>query len=121
MADVSGFYQQLGGDAAMTAIVEQLYERVLANARLAAYFAHGGVDALREHQRDFLAALFDGPARTSGLTLQEAHTGLHITDADFDRLLQHFRDTLTERGVAELLAERAIARVQVLRPQVVHW
>jgi hemoglobin len=115
----ASLYDMVGGAAVVTAAVEELYQRALANPNLAAHFAHASVTQLKEHQRVFLTWLLGGPDDASGYSLREAHTGRGITDADFDRIVQHLVDTLTNLGVAPPLVERIIAVVEVQRAEIV--
>jgi hemoglobin len=114
----ASLYESIGGAPVVAAAVEELYLRALANPRLAAYFAHASVAQLKEHQRVFLTWLVGGPADAAGYSLRAAHAGLGITNADFDRIVQHLIDTLTNLGVAPPLMERLIAKVAELRAEV---
>jgi hemoglobin len=114
----ASLYESIGGAPVVAAAVEELYLRALANPRLAAYFAHASVAQLKEHQRVFLTWLLGGRDNASEYSLRAAHAGLGITNADFDRIVQHLSDTLTNLGVAPPLMERLIAKVAELRAEV---
>ena len=105
--------------AVVAAAVEELYLRALANPRLAAYFAQTSIVQLKEHKRVFLTWLLYGPVDAAGYSLRAAHAGLGITNADFDRLVQHLSDSLTHMRIDAAVAERIVAEVESLRADVV--
>ncbi|HEY3882109.1 MAG TPA: group 1 truncated hemoglobin [Trebonia sp.] len=99
-------YDRIGGSGAVGAAVDDFYVRVLADARLAPYFAGTDMSRLKAHQRSFIAAAVGGPEVFSGRDMGAAHAGLGITDADFDAVVGHLVDTLTGLGVpAETIGE----------------
>ena len=70
-------------------MAECFYDRVLADPDLAPFFEGVDVERLREHLADFLTVLTGGPDLYKGRDLLEAHRGLNISEADFDRLMVH--------------------------------
>ena len=112
-------YEAIGGAPVLDRVVEAFYERVLGNARLAVFFAHTDLDALKRHQREFLAMALDGPEMYSGRAMQEAHRGRGITTSDFDRMLYHIGEAFTAAGVAAPLVSRALAVVELFRTGIV--
>lgn len=112
-------YEAMGGAAVLARVVDEFYMRVLANARLAAFFAQSDLDELKRHQREFLALALHGPAQYSGRPLREAHAGRGIHTADFDRMLLHFGEAFAAAGVPAPLIARAVAAVEPYRPEIV--
>jgi hemoglobin len=81
-------YDEVGGPDGVRTAVAMLYRRVVADEELGPWFRDVDLDRLRSHQRAFLSAAFGGPQVFSGRSLAEAHEGLEITDAAFDRIVQ---------------------------------
>jgi hemoglobin len=94
-------YDSIGGASAVRAAVDDFYERVLADPRLAPFFTGTDLQRLKAHQRAFIAAAIGGPGIFQGRDMSSAHAGLGITDADFDAVAGHLVDTLTGLGVPE--------------------
>jgi hemoglobin len=92
-------YDEIGGTAAVSAAVDQFYERVVADPALAPYFDGTDMIRLKKHQRAFIAAAIGGPEPYLGRNMAEAHARLAITSADFDRVVGHLVDTLEALGV----------------------
>ena len=112
-------YHAIGGRAAVTAAVDGLYGRLLADPEVAPLFPRGASPRHRAFVVTVLGEALGGPERYRGPDLVGAHRGLGITDAHFDRAAGHLDATLEELGVPRDLADQIIAIVASLRPAVV--
>jgi hemoglobin len=95
----STIYDAIGGAPAMDAAVERFYEKVWGDPELSGYFGGVDRDQLKDHQRAFLTMALGGPSVYLGRSLEDAHRGRAITDAAFDRIIEHLSATLDELGV----------------------
>lgn len=84
------------GSRLTTGLSELIYDRLLADAELAPFFEHIDIDVLREHMADFLTVVTGGPDIYRGRNIREAHRNFTITNAHFDRLMQHIEAALHE-------------------------
>jgi hemoglobin len=112
-------YTEIGGAPAVSAAVDDFYRRVLADPALAGYFTGSDVNRVKAHQRMFIGAALGGPAGYAGRAIREAHAGLHIRDADFDRVVGHLAATLTSLGVADPTIGKIADALGPLREQIV--
>lgn len=93
----SSLYDRIGGEEAVESLVEDFYDRVLADEELRPFFDGVSMDTLRAMQREFFAAALDGPAHYTGRPLSEAHHGRGIEPRHLQRFLAHLLDTLEEQ------------------------
>jgi hemoglobin len=93
-------YERLGGQSALAVLVDEFYDRVLADPELAPFFAHTSIEKLRRMQSEFLASMLDGPVQYTGVALSHAHAGRGITLHHYRLFANHFLETLKDRGVA---------------------
>jgi len=112
-------YDSIGGAAAVSAAVDDLYRRILGDPELVGYFTGVDVERVKAHQRIFIAAALDGPGTYRGRPMREAHAGLHIRDSDFGRVVDHLAATLTALGVADPTITRIADLLGPLRHQIV--
>jgi hemoglobin len=112
-------YHALGGEAGLRTAVEVFYSRVTGDPELAPYFADIDLDRLRAHQRSFLTAALGGPELFTGRPLEHAHAGLNITDAHFDRLVDHLAATLGDLGADPAAVAEVREHLEGLRSRVV--
>lgn len=112
-------YDIIGGAGAVRAAVDDFYARVLADPKLAPFFASADLDRLKGHQRSFIAAAIGGPEIFSGADMASAHAGLGTRDADFDAVVSHLVDTLTGLGVPEQTIGQIGSALTPLRADIV--
>jgi hemoglobin len=112
-------YEQLGGEPGIEAIVDDFYDRVIADDLLGAWFTAVDHARLRVHLRAFLAVSLGGPEGYTGRSMRQAHGGLSITQHAFETLLVRFTDALAAAGVEDSVTANVVALVATLRPVVV--
>lgn len=116
-------YDRIGGDAAVTATVIKLYDKILSDDLLAPFFEHTDVHTLRHSQIAFVTHAFGGPQQYNGKSLRAAHTASvarGLTDAHFDRVAKHLKTSMSELGVAPDLIAEAMAIVESTRADVLN-
>jgi hemoglobin len=90
----------------VSAAVDILYHRLLADQLLAHHFEGVDVRRLASHMRAFLTAALGGPQLYQGRDMGSAHAHLGITTAEWDATVGHVVGTLESLGVpADLIAE----------------
>lgn len=119
MPDQNDLYERIGGEEAIEAAVEEFYDRVLADDRLAPFFDDADLGSLKAHQRAFLATATGGPAEYDGEEMEAAHAHLDVADDDFDRVATHLAETLSDLGVAEADVTAVGEVVESLRDDIV--
>lgn len=81
-------YERLGGKPALTAVVNELWAVVAADQRINARFAHTKPEAFGGQLVDFLCEASGGPCKYQGKDMASAHTGMHLSEADFNALAE---------------------------------
>jgi hemoglobin len=113
-----GIYDEIGGSAAVSAAVEDFYDRVLGDPELAPYFTDVDMTRLKRHQRSFIAAAIGGPEIYSGRSMAEAHERLRIRPEHFDLVVGHLVDTLAGLGVPGPTIEQIGATLAPLKADI---
>jgi len=114
-----GPYAALGRHPGIRRAVDQFYERIAADPVLTGYFADADMNRLRRHVVELLAAAAGGPGQYSGRTMADAHRGLHITDAAFDRVLGHLNATLVDVGTHDRTIREVLSTLSGMRLDIV--
>lgn len=107
------------GAELVRAAVDRFYDRMLADPRLADFFAGVDLDRLRAHQRAFVTAALVGGDLYAGQRMRPAHAGLGIDDAAFDAAVEHLASAMSESGASADAVQRLRLRIQPIRPLVV--
>lgn len=111
-------YDRLGGERAVSELVDEFYGRVLSDKMLAPFFAETSMDRLRAMQREFFAAALGGPIRYSGQSLSESHVGRGIRARHLARFVEHLLATLRSRGADERDALDIISRINTYASEI---
>lgn len=112
-------YDEIGGDAAITRVVDEYWHGVTADAVLSPWFAGVDPHSIRAHLRAYLAVALGGPEAYSGRSMRHAHSGLRITGEAFDLLLEQMADALAAVGASEASIDKVAVRLRSLRAVVV--
>ncbi|HEX8006692.1 MAG TPA: group 1 truncated hemoglobin [Trebonia sp.] len=103
-------YEAIGGEPALVAVVDDFYDRVLADPQLAGFFAGASMPRLKGKQVEFFAEALGGPQVYQGPSMRQAHAGRGIGQADFDKVAVHLTGALAAAGVpGEIIGQIAAA------------
>ena len=102
-------YQKLGGKAALDAVVDAFYVKVLADARVKHFFDDVSMDKQRRKQKDFLSAAFGGPLPWTGKDMRKAHAGMGLTEEHFNAIAENLVNTLKDFKVKQELIDQVVA------------
>ncbi len=94
-------YTRLGGQPAITAVVDDFVGNVAADKRINRFFAHANVPRLKQNLVNQICQGTGGPCTYTGLSMREAHRGMKITDADFTALVEDLIKTLDKFKVPD--------------------
>jgi hemoglobin len=97
--DPNSLYARIGGEAAITAAVDDFLGRVAKDRTLNRRFANTDMAKLRKNVIDQLCEATGGPCKYTGKDMTAAHTGMKITNAEFNRFGAHFNATLIKLKV----------------------
>jgi hemoglobin len=81
-------YDRLGGKPAITAVVDDFVGNVAADTRINRRFAGTNIPRLKAMLVDQICEASGGPCKYTGRSMQAAHAGMKITDAEFGALVE---------------------------------
>jgi len=116
---VTSIYEQIGGQEALAAVVDDFYERVLADAELAAFFTGTNLPRLKGMQVEFFAGALGGPDEYRGRSMKDVHRGRGIDQHHFDLVAKYLTDSLLAAGVPQETTESIIGAVAPLSADIV--
>jgi hemoglobin len=112
-------YEAIGGEAALVAVVDNLYERILADVRLSGFFAGAPMSRLKGRQVEFFGQALGGPMTYQGASMRQAHVGRGIDMEHFELVAGHLTDSLRAAGVPEPTITEIIGLVAPLAGDIV--
>jgi hemoglobin len=118
---MKNLYETLGGKAAVEAVVETFYGKVLADPRISEFFS--GVDMKRQisKQKAFLTMAFGGPVNYTGQDMTHGHAHLvarGLNDSHVDAVIELLGTSLKEHQVPDELIAKVAAIAESVRDDV---
>ena len=122
MGGQQSLYTRLGGYDALMAVTKDFIGRLATDPSLAKFFT-GLNDTskarVESHVVDFLCVATGGPCIYTGQDMKTAHTGLHITDADWNASAAHLTETLNKFKVPQKEQSEVMTAITGLKSQIV--
>lgn len=97
-------YQRLGGYDAIAAVTDDFITHLATDPQLGRFFTGLSSDSkikVRQHVVDFLCVATGGPCKYTGRDMKTAHTGLNISEADWNTSVKYLVGTLDKFKVPE--------------------
>jgi hemoglobin len=115
-------YQRLGGYDAISAVVDNLLDRLTTDSQLGRFWQHRGEDGVaREKQLlvDYLCANTGGPLLYVGRDNKTSHKGMGISESDWFRFIGHLESTFHHFALPATEREEVMAFVQSTKSDIV--
>jgi len=113
-------YAQFGELPGLAALADDLLERIADDRRIAPLFANTNIPRFRDLFIEYLCIVVEGPCTYTGDDMEEVHTGLGITEADFNVLVEDMIDSMQARKIPRAAQNRLIARLAPMRKEIIY-
>jgi hemoglobin len=115
-------YKRLGGYDALAAVTDDFLNRLATDPKEGRFFVGLSTDSktrVRQHVVDFLCVATGGPCKYTGRDMVTAHTGLGITEEDWNIAVKALGDTLNKFKVPAREQQDVVSAVAPLKGQIV--
>ncbi len=112
-------YERLGGQPAVSAVIDDFAGRVLADTRINAKFAKSDPARLVHNLKTFVCSATGGPCKYEGQDMKAAHKNMAVTNGEFGALVEDLVATLDKFKVPEKEKGELLAALGPLGPQIV--
>jgi hemoglobin len=116
-------YERLGGyDAIAAATDDLLLGRLVKDPEVGVYWKGKSQDSLRNDRQlivDYLVEAWGGPAYYRGRDMKTSHTGLAITDREWEIFMRHTRAMLAHLEVPDRESQEVLGFLDSLKGDVV--
>ena len=112
-------YDDLGGKAGIDRIVDVSVDNYLADPRIKDIFSESNMDRIRMELKDQFCQLAGGPCVYKGHDMVAAHKGLHLTNANFNALVEDLQDAMSKCDIPFATQNRLLALLAPYQHQVV--
>lgn len=112
-------YQQLGGQAAVEKLVDVLIAEIHGDKRINHLFKNTDIPYFRARLIEQLCEATGGPCKYTGLSMEEAHSGLKITNKEFDQFVEDLNRAMGKAGLSKAHQGQLLGILGPMRPQVI--
>lgn len=112
-------YDQLGGEEGVRTIVAHFVYRLANDPRIGPIFEGIDFENLDKQLRDQICEISGGPCTYGGKDMTSAHTGLDLSHAEFNRLVEVLQDSMRAAGTPYAAGNRLLALLAPMRGDVV--
>jgi hemoglobin len=112
-------YDRLGGQAAISAVIDDFAGRVLADARVNKKFAKSNPERLVFHLKEQVCAVTGGPCKYTGQSMGAAHKNMKVTEGEFNALVEDLVMTLDKFNVPAREKGEILTALGGLKSQIV--
>lgn len=113
-------YQRLGGQPAVTAVVDDFVGNVAHDRRINRYFRHANIPHLKASLVAQICQATGGPCQYTGPSMRQVHHGMRITNAAFNALVGDLVKTLNKFKVPKGEQNELLGILGPLRKDIVH-
>lgn len=119
-ADNSGLYDQLGGKAGITKIIDGMMTHILEDQRIKAVFANANIPHLKMMLVEQVCADTGGPCTYTGESMRAAHKGMNINSAQFNALVEDLQKSFVDNDVSIGAGNKLLAILAPMKKDVDH-
>ena len=112
-------YQQLNGKQGVEKLVESFINQIGHDEQILAYFKQSNVAHFRQGFITHLCSVTDGPCEYKGDNMVDIHTGMNISEKDFNRVVELLINAMDEQQIPQTVQNKILSRLAPLRPEVI--
>lgn len=113
-------YDRLGGQPALTAVVDDFIGNVAADPRINKRFATADIPRLKTMLVNQICEASGGPCKYTGASMKDAHRGMKITDGEFNALVEDLVKSLDKFKVPAQEKGELLAALGGMKPDIVN-
>jgi hemoglobin len=117
--DDDALYTDLGQKDGITKIVDDATKNFLSDDRIKGTFDNTNIDLFKVSLVTQLCFVAGGPCVYKGQSMHDAHKGLHLTNFDFNALVEDLQRGMDTAGVSFATQNRLLARLAPMHEDVV--
>jgi hemoglobin len=117
--DGQSLFDRLGGLPAIEAVVADFVANVAADDRINSYFDQTDVEALKKLLVEQICQATGGPCTYSGRDMRTVHTGMQISEEQWNATVEDLVAALDKHGVAEREKTELLNALSGMKPDIV--
>jgi len=119
LAQQKSLYERLGGQAAVSAVVDEFAGIVLKDDRINKKFAKSDANRLVTNLKSFVCFATGGPCKYEGRDMQTSHRNMGVTEGEFNALVEDLVKALDKFNVPATEKNELLGALAGLKGQIV--
>lgn len=112
-------FADMGGQAGLNRLVDVSVDNYLADPRIKDIFSESNIDRIRAELKDQFCVVAGGPCQYKGHSMEATHKGLHLTNANFNALVEDLQVAMDSCNIPFAIQNRFLARLAPMQHEVV--
>ena len=112
-------FAEMGSQPGIDRLSDTAVDKYLADDRIKAIFDQSNMDRIRAEFKVQFCQVAGGPCIYKGHDMAAAHKGLHLTNADFNAVLEDLQSAMDTCSIPFAVQNRFLARLAPYQHQVV--
>jgi hemoglobin len=115
----ASLYQRLGGKDAIYAVVDDLSKNIAADERINGFFIGADMNEVNRLLYEQICQATGGPCKYSGRDMITVHTGMNITEAQFNALVEDLVKSLNRFNVPAREQQELIGALGSMKGEII--
>lgn len=116
----ASLYEQIGGHEKLAQIADNFIDEIQYDKRIVKFFLETNIDRFREKFIEHTCEHIDGPCHYQGDDMTKVHSGMNISEADFNQLVELLINAMTRAEVPHRLQNQILARLAPMRADMIY-
>lgn len=112
-------FTDMGGKAGIDGLVDMFVDIYLADPRVKDVFSQSNMERVRAKMKEQFCVVAGGPCTYTGHAMEITHRGLHLTEADFNAIVEDLQKAMDRRGISFFIQNRFLARLAPMEHEIV--
>jgi len=117
--ETKSLFDRLGGKGAITAVVDEFVNRIVADSRVNGRFGSTDVKRFKMLNTELVCMATGGPCKYSGRDMKDTHNGMRISEKEFDIVAGHLVKTLKKFKVPKQETKELMGIIGSLKKDIV--
>ena len=113
-------YRELGQQAGIQSLIRSFLYVLADDPRIVDQFAEAPIDRLEDKLNEMVCVIAGGPCHYTGDSMRRVHRGKHISDADFNALVEDLIKAMDKEGIPFTVQNTLLARLAAFHGDIVH-
>lgn len=116
----TSLYQEVGGEKKIEEIVNNFVREIEYDQAILPYFSGSNINRFKEKMTEQICNLTAGPCEYTGDSMAQVHSGMNITETDFNRTVELFINAMTESNVPHTTQNKILKKLAVMRKDIIY-